>query len=91
MKFAVTHMRAFVGTDISVTVTTAEKESIAEVTVVYDGDTLEEMELASGTESYTRNFSGTGASSPGAEHMLAVTATDGDGQAHSATTRWNDV
>ncbi len=91
MKFAVTHTRAFVGTDLSVTVTTADKESIAEITVVYDGDTLEEMELASGTESYTRNFSGAGSSSPGAEHTLMVTATDGVGEAHSATTRWNDV
>ena len=91
MKFAATHARAFSGTDISVTVTAADKESIAEVTVVYDGETLEEMELASGTESYERNFSGAGASAPGEEHTLVVTATDADGQAHSATTRWNDV
>ncbi len=91
MKFTATHVRAFIGTDLSVTVTAADKESIAEVTVLYDGDTLEEMELASGTESYTRDFSGAGSSSPGTEHTLAVTATDADGEAHSATTRWNDV
>lgn len=91
MKFAVTHVRAFAGTDLSLTVTAADKESIAEITVIYDGDALEEMELASGTESYTRNFSGAGSSSPGAEHTLVVTATNADGEAHSATTRWNDV
>jgi len=91
MKFAVSHVRAFAGTNLSITITAADKESIAEVSVVYDGDALEEMELASGTESYTRNFSGAGSSSPGADHTLVVTATDADGKAHSATTRWNDV
>ena len=91
MKFTVNHVRAFTGTDLSLTVAAADKESIAQVTVVYDGDSLEEIELASGTESYTRNFSGAGSSSPGAEHTLVVTATDADGQVHSATTRWNDV
>ena len=91
MTFTATHTRAFVGTDISVTVLAGEKEEIATVQVSLDGFDLEELALASGTESYTRSFSEVGTSSPGTEHTLVVTARGADGTPHGATTRWTDV
>ena len=91
MKFAATHTRAFTGSDITVTVTAGEDESIATVTVTLDSFDLEELELAGGTESYTRTFAHTGDSAPGMEHTLVVAATDAAGVAHSATTQWSDA
>ncbi len=91
MTFTATHARAFVGTDIAVTVTAGGKEEIASVTVELDGLLLDEVELGSGTESYTRTFSEVGGGSPGMDHTLVVTAEDGDRAPHSATTRWADV
>ena len=90
MPFTSTHARAFVGTDITVTITAGENESIADVSVQLDGFWLEELALSSGTEKYERSFSGVGASWPGAEHELIVTARDADGGVHGATTRWTD-
>ena len=90
MTFAATHARAFVGTDITVTVTAGAKEQIAAVTVQLDGMLLDEVELNGGTESYTRSFSGAGSSLPGMDHTLIVTAQDAGGMSHSATTRWAD-
>ncbi len=90
MTFAATHTRAFVGTDITVTVTANEKEQIATVVVELDGMLLDEVELSGGTESYTRTFPGVGGSLPGMDHTLIVTARDAGGVSHSATTRWAD-
>ena len=90
MTFTATHARAFVGSDITVTVVAGETESIANVTINLDGFLLEELVLTTGTEKYERAFSGVGSSAPRAEHALIVTAQDGGGVAHSATTRWTD-
>jgi hypothetical protein len=90
MTFTATHTRRFIGTDITATVNAGVKESIAAVTVTYDGELLEEQEFADGTESYSRTFAQVGGSSPGAEHTLVVTAVDAGGAPHSATTRWSD-
>lgn len=90
MTFTATHARAFVGTDITVTVAAGDGESIASVSVQLDGFWLEELELASGMEKYERSFSGVGSGSPGAEHTLVVTARDAGGGVHGATTRWTD-
>lgn len=90
MTFTSTHTRAFVGTDITVTITAGEGESIANVSVQLDGFALEELVLTDGTEKYERSFAGAGASTPGAEHTLIVTALDGGGAVHGATTRWTD-
>ncbi len=91
MKFTANHTRAIVGSDISVSVTAGDKEAIAEVSVTLDGELLDELELADGTEDYSRSFSRAGYSSPGMEHTLVVTATDGTGTPHSSTTQWSDL
>ncbi len=91
MTFTASHARAFVGTDITVTVTASEKEQIANVTVQLDGLLLDEAELSGGTESYTRSFSQVGGGSPGMDHTLLVTAEDAGSATHSATTRWTDI
>lgn len=90
MTFTATHTRGLIGTDLNVTVAAGPKEQIATVTVTYDGDLLEEMELADGTESYSRVFSQAGGSAPGMDHTLVVTATDAANEPHSSTTRWSD-
>ena len=90
LTFTSTHARAFVGSDVTVTVTAGKDESLADVSVQLDGSWLEELELTSGTEKYERAFSGVGSASPGAEHTLIVTARDGGGGTHGATTRWTD-
>ncbi len=90
MTFTATHTRAVTGSDITVTVAAGEKQSIASVSITLDGAVLEELELADGTESYTRTFSGTGSSQPGMNHTLVVSATDIAGAAHGATTEWSD-
>ncbi len=90
VTFTATHARGLIGQDITVIVKAGEHDVIASVTVALDGFELEELELGSGTESYTRSFSGVGSGSPGAEHTLVVTARDDDGVAHGATTRWSD-
>lgn len=91
MTFTATHARAFVGSDITVTVTASPQETIANVTVQLDGLLLDEVELSGGTESYTRTFAGAGGSQPGVDHTLVVTAEDAGGVPHSATTRWSDA
>ncbi len=91
MTFKTTHSRGLVGNDLSITITAADKESIATVTVTYDGEVLEEQELASGTESYSRSFARVGEGSPGLQHSLVVSVTDQAGATHSATTEWSDV
>ena len=91
MTFTSTHARAFVGSNVAVTVVAGEDESIANVSVQLDGFWLEELELTAGTEKYERAFSGVGSGSPGAEHTLIVTAQDAGGVSHGATTRWTDV
>jgi hypothetical protein len=91
MTFKTTHTRAVVGNDLSITITAADKESIASVTITFDGEILEEEEFSDGTESYTRNFSGVGDAGPGTQHSLVVSATDQSGAPHSATTEWSDV
>ncbi len=90
MTFTATHARAFVGSDITVTVTAGKDESIANISVQLDGIWLEELVLTPGTEKYERSFSGVGSGAPRAEHELIVTAQDGGGLAHGATTRWTD-
>ena len=90
MTFTATHARALLGSDITVTVSAGEGESIAEVSVLLDGAALEELELADGTDTYSRSFSRVGESSPGMDHALIVTATDNKGAAHGATTEWSD-
>ncbi len=90
MTFTAVHTNGLIGTDITVTVAAGAKESIATVTVTYDGEDLEEQEFADGTENYSRTFSHVGDVSPGAEHTLVVTAVDAGGFPHSATTRWSD-
>ena len=90
VKFTATHTRGFAGSDIAVTVSAGEKETIASVTVSLDGSDLEELELADGTESYARTFANVGANEPGMRHTLIVTATDAGGVPHSATTEWSD-
>ena len=90
MTFTATHARALVGSDISVTVAAGDKQSIAEISVMLDGAVLEELELADGTENYSRTFSHVGDSQPGMDHTLVVTATDATGSAHGATTQWSD-
>ena len=90
VTFSATHTRAFSGSDLTVTVTAGEKESIADVMVQLDGMVLEQLELSDGTESYSRTFSGAGGSAPGMDHTLIVTALDEHGATHSATTRWSD-
>ncbi len=91
MTFAATHTRDLVGTAITVTVGAAAKEQIAAVTVTFDGELLEDLELDMGTESYTRSFAQVGSSFPEQDHTLVVTAIDAGGQPHSATTRWSDT
>ncbi len=91
MKFTATHTRGLAGSDITVTITAGEDESIATVTVTLDGAELEELELADGTESYSRTFTHAGAAAPGMEHTLVVMGTDASGAAHSATTEWSDT
>ncbi len=90
LTFTATHTRELTGSDIAVTVTAGDKESIANVEILLDGMELEELELSDGTESYSRNFAAVGGSAPGMDHTLIVTAVDGHGAAHSATTRWSD-
>ena len=90
MTFTATHTRELIGTDVAITVTAGDKESIATVEVTLDGMDLEELELSDGTESYARTFSGVGSGAPGMDHTLIVTAVDGHGASHSATTRWSD-
>ncbi|RRA49422.1 hypothetical protein [Acidipila sp. EB88] len=90
MTFTVTHARAFVGTDLTVHVVASDKDSIASVAIVLDGMTLEELELGSGTDDYTRSFAGVGRGEPGMDHVLVVTVLDGSGVTHGSTTRWSD-
>ena len=90
MTFTATHTRALLGSDIMVTVSAGDKESIAEVSVLLDGAVLEELELADGTDDYSRSFSHVGESSPGMDHKLIVSATDDKGATHGATTEWSD-
>ena len=90
MTFTATHARAITGSDITVTVAAGEKESIAEVSITLDDEPLEELELADGTENYSRSFLHVGESRPGMDHMLVVTATDASGSNHGATTQWSD-
>ncbi len=90
MTFTATHTRALLGSDITVTVSAGDKQSIAEVSILLDGALLEELELADGTENYSRSFAHVGQSSPGMTHALIVTATDDQGAAHGATTEWSD-
>ena len=90
VTFTATHARAFLGSDVTVTVTAGSGESLADISVQLDGIWLEELELNGGTERYERSFSGVGTSSPGAEHELIVTARDAAGGVHGATTRWTD-
>ena len=90
MTFTATHTRAFVGNDIAVTVNASAGEDIAAITVTLDGFELEALELMSGTEQYTRNFSQAGSSAPGMDHSLVVMAVDQKDVPHSATTRWTD-
>ncbi len=90
MTFTATHTRAFVGCDLTVGVTAGDKESIASVVVTFDGELLEELELADGTDSYSRAFAHVGSAGSGMEHTLVVTATDAAAAPHSATTRWSD-
>ncbi len=91
MRFSVTHMRAFVGTNIAVTVEADPKETISAVTVALDGSELDDSEAQTGTECYTQEFAAVGDAGPGTDHTLVVTATDGDGQPHSSTSRWTDT
>ena len=90
MTFTATHTRAIVGSDVTVTITAGDKQSIAEVSIALDGAALEELELADGTESYSRTFSHAGDSRPGMDHTLIVTAMDAGGATHGATTQWSD-
>ncbi len=90
MTFTASHTRALLGSDITVTVSAGENQSIAEVSVLLDGAVLEELELADGTDNYSRSFSHVGESQPGMDHSLVVTAVDDKGAAHGATTEWSD-
>ena len=90
MTFKATHAKAFTGTDLTVDVTAGEHESLATVQVTLDGMELEELELASGTESYSRTFAQVGESAPGMDHTLVVTVTDTSGAPHGSTTQWTD-
>ncbi len=90
MTFTAAHTRALLGSDIMVTVSAGDKQSIAEVSVLLDGAVLEELELVDGTENYSRSFSHVGQGAPGMDHTLIVTATDNKGATHGATTEWSD-
>jgi hypothetical protein len=91
MKITATHTRAFVGTDISVSVECDAHESLGSIDVEYDGDTLDETSFDPGTDSYTRSFSQVGQAGPGDDHTLTVTASDAEGKPHTSVTRWTDT
>jgi hypothetical protein len=91
MRFSVTHTRAFIGTNIAVTVTTDPRETIQAVSVVLDAEELDTYQVQPGTESYTQEFAAVGQASAGTDHTLTATALDGDGQPHSSITRWTDT
>ncbi len=91
MKFTITHTRAFVGSNITVSVEADEKEILQSVGVVLDGDSLDSGEIEPGTQVYTQEYSGVGEAGAGAEHVLTVTAMSNDGQPHVSITRWVDT
>lgn len=91
MRFSVTHTRAFIGTNIAVTVTADARETIRVVSVALDGSELDTYQVQPGTETYTQEFAAVGQGGAGTDHTLIVTAADSDGQPHSSTTRWTDA
>ncbi|MGI8773125.1 MAG: hypothetical protein ACR2JE_17005 [Acidobacteriaceae bacterium] len=92
MRFSVTHARAFIGTNVAVTVTVDRPlEIISAITVTLDGSELDTYQVQPATESYTQDFAAVGDAGPGTNHTVIVTAMDGDGQPHSSTSRWTDV
>jgi hypothetical protein len=91
MTFTVTHTRAFSGNDLSIKVLGGKDESVASVTVTYDGFDLEEVQLAPNVESYERIFSQAGQGGPGVDHTLEVSAIDGCGKKHASVTSWTDT
>lgn len=91
MKFQISHARAFMGNDISVSIQSEQDETIARVQVQLDGITIGDDNLAAPSESYQRNFPKTAGAGPLNEHTLVVSATTTDGNAHSSTTIWVDA
>lgn len=90
MKFTVAHSRAFMGSNISVEITTDGDELIRSVNIELDGWAIEALVLDAGTSEYKREFSGVGDAASGMDHILIVSAMDQNLNPHSSTTRWTD-
>lgn len=91
MHFSVTHNRAPIGQNISVSVAADGSETISSVDVELDGFTLDDYEAPPGTQSYEKDFNGVGDASPGQDHTLTVSAEDQNGNPHSSATQWTDA
>lgn len=91
MKFTLSHSRALMGNDISVSVEANEGNTIQRVRTELDGSELANNQLVNPSDSYERKFSNAGTAGPGTEHTLVVSAEQDDGTTHSATSIWVDI
>jgi hypothetical protein len=90
MRFTLSHERVVIGHRISVKVVAGSNEVIARVTTKLDGRELGDDRLKPEEVQYERSFEQQGGAGPGQDHVLMVSATDGDGKIRTASQRWTD-
>jgi hypothetical protein len=90
MRFTLAHERVVIGHRISVKVVAAASEVITRVVTRLDGRQLGDDKLKPAEIQYERSFEQQGGAGPGQNHVLTVSATDGEGEIRSASRRWTD-
>jgi hypothetical protein len=89
MTIEITHKRALTGNDITVKATD-EKKGVSTVETKLDGFMIGRDTMDSGSLSYERTFTCQGSFTPGDEHTVEVTASNGAGRFSRATHKWTD-
>ena len=91
MRFTLAHKRMVIGHRITVKVVAASGEEIERVVTKLDGRRLGDDRLAPAEVQYQRVYEQAGAAGPGSDHVLLVTATNGDNEKRTAGLRWTDT
>jgi hypothetical protein len=80
-----------IGHRITVKVVAAGSEEIERVVTRLDGRVLGDDRLTPPEAQYERIFEQVGGAGPGQDHVVLVSATDGDGETRNASQRWTDT
>ena len=91
MRFSLAHKRMVIGHRITVRVTAGSGEEIERVVTKLDGRRLSDDRLVPAEVQYERVFEQVGAAGPGTDHVLLVTATNGENERRAASLRWTDT